>query len=156
MLAVMGRLRSILVRLARGGGPTRTGGAPAGDGVRIVYAPDRDGDPDPGEVVWAWVPYEDDPAQGKDRPVLVIGYDGRGGRLVAVPLSSQDPAHKRDAGEWVPVGAGSWDRERRESFANADRVLRYAPGEVRREGAALPRDRFDAVVAMARALGRIR
>jgi mRNA-degrading endonuclease toxin of MazEF toxin-antitoxin module len=156
MLAVMGHVRSILVRLARGGGPTRTVGAPAEDGVRIVYAPDRDGDPDPGEVVWAWVPYEDDPAQGKDRPVLVIGYDGRGGRLVAVPLSSRDPAHKRDAGEWVPVGAGSWDRERRESFANADRVLRYAPGEVRREGAALPRDRFDAVVAMARALGRIR
>jgi mRNA-degrading endonuclease toxin of MazEF toxin-antitoxin module len=156
MLAVMGRVRSILVRLARGGGPTRTGGAPAGDGVRIVDAPDRDGDPDPGEVVWAWVPYEDDAAQGKDRPVLVIGYDGRGGRLVAVPLSSRDPAHKRDAGEWVPVGAGSWDRERRESFANGDRVLRYAPGEVRREGAALPRDRFDAVVAMARALGRIR
>jgi hypothetical protein len=156
MLAVMGRVRSMLVRLARGGGPTRTGGAPAGDGVRIVYAPDRDGDPDPGEVVWAWVPYEDDPAQRKDRPVLVIGYDGRGGRLVAVPLSSRDPAHKRDAGEWVPVGAGSWDHERRESFANADRVLRYAPGEVRREGAALPRDRFDAVVAMARALGRIR
>lgn len=155
-LAVMGRVRSILARLTRGGRPARTGGAPAGDGVRIVYAPDRDGDPDPGEVVWAWVPYEDDPAQGKDRPVLVIGYDGRGGRLLAVPLGSQDPAYKRDAREWVAVGAGGWDRERRESFANADRVLRYAPGEVRREGAALPRDRFDAVVATARALGRIR
>ena len=23
-------------------------------------------------MVWAWVPYEDDPAQGKDRPVLVL------------------------------------------------------------------------------------
>ncbi len=150
----MGRLRSIVARLARGGG--RAGGTSSGDGVRIVYAPDRDGDPDPGEVVWAWVPYEDDPAQGKDRPVLVIGYDGRGGRLVAVPLSSKDPAHKRDAREWVAVGSGAWDRERRESFANADRVLRYAPQDVRREGAALPRDRFDAVVAMARALGRVR
>ena len=32
------------------------------------YAPEMDGEPDPGEVVWAWVPYEDDPAQGKDRP----------------------------------------------------------------------------------------
>ena len=155
-LAVMGRLRSIAARFTRGGGPARPGGASVGDGVRIVYAPDRDGDPDPGEVVWAWVPYEDDPAQGKDRPVLVIGYDGRGGRLVAVPLSSRDPAHKRDAREWVAVGAGAWDREQRESFANADRVLRYAPDDVRREGAALPRDRFDAVVAMSRALGRIR
>jgi mRNA-degrading endonuclease toxin of MazEF toxin-antitoxin module len=126
---------------------------------QVVYAPDRDGDPDPGEVVWAWVPYEDDESQGKDRPVLVIGYDGNAApgrqRLLAVPLSSKDPAHKRDADEWVSVGAGEWDRERRESFANADRVLRYDPRDVRREGAALPRARFDAVVAMARRLGRL-
>ena len=33
------------------------------------YEPDPDGQPDPGEVVWAWVAYEDDPARGKDRPV---------------------------------------------------------------------------------------
>ena len=38
-----------------------------------TYAPEIDGEPDPGEVVWAWVPYEDDPSQGKDRPVLVLG-----------------------------------------------------------------------------------
>ena len=36
------------------------------------YAPEIDGEPDPGEVVWAWVPYEDDPTQGKDRPVLLL------------------------------------------------------------------------------------
>lgn len=119
----------------------------------MAYAPDRDGDPDPGEVVWAWVPYEDDPRQGKDRPVLVIGYDGD--RLMAVPLSSRDPGDKRDADEWVEVGTGGWDGQRRPSFANADRVLRYEPGEVRREGAALGRDRFDAVVAKVRQLGRL-
>jgi hypothetical protein len=125
-------------------------------GAQVVYAPDRDGDPDPGEVVWAWVPYEDDPAQGKDRPVLVVGYDGGdGGRLLAVPLSSKDPARKRDADEWVEVGTGGWDRQNRPSFANADRVLRYRPGEVRREGAALSRRRFDAVVAKARQLGTL-
>ena len=37
-----------------------------------AYAPEIDGEPDPGEVVWAWVPYEEDPSQGKDRPVLVL------------------------------------------------------------------------------------
>jgi len=151
----MGRLQSILARVTRAG-RRRSAGAPADGGVRIVYAPARDGDPDPGEVVWAWVPYEDDPRQGKDRPVLVIGYERDGGRLVAVPLSSRDHADRRDAGEWVPVGTGAWDRERRESFADADRVLRFAPDDVRREGAALPRDRFDAVVARARALGHVR
>jgi hypothetical protein len=117
---------------------------------RVDYTPDMDGDADPGEVVWAWVPYEDDPTQGKDRPVLVIGLDGN--RLVAVPLSSQDPADKRDADEWVEVGSGDWDGKGRESFANADRLLRYDPHEVRREGAALPRARFDTVVAKVRQL----
>lgn len=27
--------------------------------VRTSYAPDRDGDPDPGEIVWTWVPFEE-------------------------------------------------------------------------------------------------
>ena len=121
-------------------------------GPEIVYAPERDGDPDPGEVVWAWVPYEDDPHQGKDRPVLVVGYQDD--ELLAVPLSSKDPAAKRDADEWVEVGSGGWDGRGRVSFANADRVLSYRPGEVRREGAALRRDRFDAVVAKVRQLNR--
>ena len=39
--------------------------------MTVHYAPDLDGDADPGEVVWAWVPYEEDPTQVKDRPVLV-------------------------------------------------------------------------------------
>jgi hypothetical protein len=119
-------------------------------GPEIVYSPQRDGDPDPGEVVWAWVPYEDDPGQGKDRPVLVVGYHDD--ELLAVPLSSKDPAAKRDADEWVEVGSGEWDAQARVSFANADRVLTYRPGEVRREGAALRRDRFEAVVATVRRL----
>lgn len=124
--------------------------------MQVVYAPERDGDPDPGEVVWGWVPYEDDPTMGKDRPVLVIGYaDQAQKRLLAVPLSSKDPEHKRDAHEWVSVGEGGWDRERRESFANADRLLRFDADEVRREGAALSRDRFDEVVAMVRSLGNL-
>ena len=124
--------------------------------MQVVYAPERDGDPDPGEVVWGWVPYEDDPAMGKDRPVLVIGYaDSTRQRLLAVPLSSRDHEQKRDADEWVSVGTGAWDREQRESFANADRVLRFDPDKVRREGSALPRDRFDAVVAKSRELGNL-
>ena len=27
--------------------------------VRFEYAPERDGEPDPGEVVWTWVPYDE-------------------------------------------------------------------------------------------------
>ena len=134
----MGRLRSIAARLPAAARPARPGGASVGGGVRIVYAPDRDGDPDPGEVVWAWVPYEDDPTQGKDRPVLVIGYDGRRRSAAGGPAGSRDPAHKRDADEWVEVGAGGWDREQRESFANADVCCATPPGDVRREGRRCP------------------
>src|SRR5262249_59628714 len=33
--------------------------------VTAEYAPRLDGRPDPGEVVWTWVAFEDDPARGK-------------------------------------------------------------------------------------------
>src|SRR4051812_11044880 len=51
-------------------------GAYAGDYLgagTISYSPEADGSPDPGEIVWTWVPYQEDHSQGKDRPVLVIG-----------------------------------------------------------------------------------
>ncbi len=119
----------------------------AGD-VTISYRPERDGDPDPGEVVWTWVPYEDDPRQGKDRPVAVIGTAGHD--LVVVPLSSKGHNGRSDAEEWVELGRGPWDRSDRVSYANVDRLLRVDPAIVRREGATLDRDRFDRVVAAAR------
>ena len=74
---------------------------------KLVYAPDLDGRADPGEVVWTWVVYEDDPSRGKDRPVLVVGRDSR--TLLGLMLSSQD--RHRDDREWVGIGSGPWDYE---------------------------------------------
>ena len=117
------------------------------------YEPNPDGEPDPGEVVWAWVPYEDDPSQGKDRPVLLVGRDGDD--LLGLQLTSKD--HDRDAEDearygrhWMDVGSGDWDREHRDSEVRLDRLLRLPATEVRREGAALDRETFDAVVVAAR------
>lgn len=130
-------------------------GAPTGTaaGDQVAYAPHIDGRPDPGEVVWAWVAYEDDPRQGKDRPVLVIGRDG--GDLLGLMLSSKD--HDVDAADearygrfWMDVGTGAWDRERRPSEVRLDRLLRLAETQVRREGAALEEGLFNDVVAAAR------
>lgn len=118
------------------------------EGVRVRYAPERDGEADPGEVVWTWVPYEDDPQQGKDRPVVVIGRAGD--RLAVVPLSSRGPEDRPDPEAWVSVGTGRWDGEGRTSYANTERLLRVPEDEIRREGATLDRDRFDAVVAAVR------
>jgi hypothetical protein len=119
----------------------------------LSYAPRADGRPDPGEVVWAWVAYEDDPRRGKDRPVLVIGH--RGPQLLGLMLTSKD--HDRDAADearhgrhWLDVGAGGWDRERRPSEVRLDRLLVLDAGTVRREGAALDRRRFDEVMHAAR------
>jgi hypothetical protein len=119
----------------------------------IAYAPERDGEPDPGEVVWAWVAYDEDPTQGKDRPVLLIGRDGD--RFLGLPMSSRD--HDRDAADearhgryWMDVGRGGWDPSGRPSEVRLDRLLRLERAAVRREGAALPRAIFDQVVAAAR------
>ena len=81
----------------------------------MSYAPKSDGRPDPGEIVWGWVPFEEDHSQGKDRPVLIVGRDGRW--LLALMLTSKD--HDRDAQQehragrlWCDIGTGDWDDAR--------------------------------------------
>ena len=125
-------------------------GAPA-----IAYAPKPDGQPDPGEVVWTWVPFEEDHAIGKDRPVLLVGSDGDW--LLGVMLTSKD--HDRDAGqehragrEWVDIGPGGWDRSGRPSEVRVNRIIRVDPEGIRREGAVLGPDRFDEVADAIRRL----
>src|SRR5687767_886496 len=123
------------------------------DGVDLVHNPQDDGEPDPGEIVWAWVPYDEGDGRGKDRPVLVIGR--RGTDLLGLQLSSQD--HDRDAADearhgriWTDIGSGPWDARGRASEVRLDRLLTLDPATVRREGAALDRGRFDRVLAAAR------
>lgn len=114
----------------------------------IRYEPHPDGLADPGEVVWAWVPFEEDHTRGKDRPVLVIGTDR--GLLLGLMLTSKD--HDRDivnetrhGRHWLDIGSGAWDSQRRPSEVRLDRILTLRPKAVRREGSALPRDIFDRV-----------
>jgi hypothetical protein len=110
--------------------------------VRTEYAPAHDGDPDPGEIVWTWVPFEEHDGRGKDRPVLVVAREP-GGTLLAVQLSSKRHDHDR---EWVAIGAGPWDREDRDSWVALDRVMRLYDQGMRREACALDRGRFNLVV----------
>jgi hypothetical protein len=109
--------------------------------VRTEYSPAHDGDPDPGEVVWTWVPYEENDGRGKDRPVLVVAREA-GGTFLAVQLSSK--RHDGDR-EWVPIGSGPWDRTGRDSWVDVDRVLRLHEAGMRREACALDRMRFNLV-----------
>ena len=169
-------LRSQLSRLWRRPGPARPRTTERDDRTRRVdsghaspraypgdfrgtpdlgYAPKPDGRPDPGEIVWTWVPYEEDHSQGKDRPVLIVGRDGEW--LLALMLTSKD--HDRDHAQearhgrhWQDIGSGGWDAKGRPSEVRVDRILRVDPGAVRREGAVLDRARFDQVAATVRSM----
>jgi PemK-like, MazF-like toxin of type II toxin-antitoxin system len=132
--------------------------APTPEQPGILYAPERDGEADPGEVVWAWVPYEEDPSQGKDRPVILLarGTGEQEGQWLGLGLTSKD--HDRDAEQeagwgryWMDVGAGGWDSEGRPSEVRLDRLLVLDAADIRREGAALDEGIFERVVEAARA-----
>jgi hypothetical protein len=118
----------------------------ASRGRRLEYSPNLDGDADPGEIVWTWVTYEDDPAQGKDRPVLVVGRTGR--TLLGLMLSSQS---ERDGQrDWLALGPGDWDRDARPSWVRLDRIIEVDEDGIRREGAVLDRARFDRIAGVLR------
>lgn len=116
-------------------------------GRRLVYRPQPDGQADPGEVVWTWVAYEDEPTEGKDRPVLVVGREG--GVLLGLMLSSQ--SERAGQRHWMALGPGAWDSQARPSWIRLDRVLEVDEDGIRREGAVLDRRRFDAVATVLRA-----
>lgn len=114
-----------------------------------AYAPQLDGEPDPGEVVWTWVPYVENDGRGKDRPVLIIArVDGES--WAACYLST-----KQHRG-FVSVGSGSWDSKGRESFLSPERVLRVTDSGMRRESTGIGRDRFERAVEAVLAYHRTR
>jgi hypothetical protein len=158
-MGIVKRLGAIISGISRSATTVPSGTSTPGPAT--TYAPERDGEPDPGEVVWAWVPYEDDPRQGKDRPVLVLGTAGpaEDDGWVGLMLSSQD--HDRDAEDearwgryWMDVGTGGWDSQGRPSEVRLDRLIHLERGAVRREGAALDETIFTAVVEARRGLPR--
>jgi hypothetical protein len=141
--AIIGATSEPPAEITAGRPVTRTSGPTALRARKLVYAPDLDGRADPGEIVWTWVTYEEDPSRGKDRPVLVVGRDRA--TLLGLLLSSQE-RHAADR-SWVGIGSGSWDGEGRPSWVRLDRVLEVPEEGIRREGAILAREMFD-VVAM--------
>src|SRR5699024_9196732 len=116
--------------------------------VSVSYSPDLDGDADPGEIVWGWIPFEEDHTQGKDRPSLVVGRDG--GWVLALMLTSKDhvPGSVGEVREdrharWMNIGSGKWDAQGRPSEIRLDRVIRLDPSSIRPEGAIMPRENFE-------------
>ncbi|MDR0284712.1 MAG: type II toxin-antitoxin system PemK/MazF family toxin [Propionibacteriaceae bacterium] len=164
----MSRLGDFLAGVLRGfAGARRPGeprpapsvGRPAGSvsrvaGPTISYSPHPGPTPDPGEVVWAYVPYEDDPAQGKVRPVLLLGPHGKDFWSVYFSSVDHDLDEAQEAREgryWVKVGRGSWDKHGRVSYARVDRLLTTRADRIDSRAEVLDKPRFDAVAAGVRA-----
>ncbi len=113
---------------------------------RVSYGPDLAGRADPGEVVWTWVVYDDDPSRGQDRPVLVVGRDRH--TLLALMLSGTD---RHGDPNWVRIDAADWDLEEPLRWVRLDRVLDVPEESIRRQGAVIDREVFDVVAARLRA-----
>ncbi|WP_311257154.1 type II toxin-antitoxin system PemK/MazF family toxin [Microbacterium sp. WCS2018Hpa-9] len=118
--------------------------------LRISYAPDRDGAPDAGEIIWTWVPYEENDGRGKDRPVLVIGRESAD-RVYAVRMTSKAHDGERD---YLSIGSGEWDSQGRESWVDIELLYSVHESGLRREAAVLDRSRYGRVAsALARRYG---
>lgn len=111
------------------------------DIINFEYSPSLDGDADPGEIVWTWVPFEEDHSQGKDRPVILVGRDGE--YLLALMMTSKDHNNREHADpNYLDIGSGPWDPQGRASEVKLNRVIRVRPDAMRREGAIMPEDTF--------------
>lgn len=113
------------------------------------YRPQNDDAPDPGEVVWTWVPYEENNGQGKDRPVLVLADLDE--HVIFAQITSQD--HDVDADQearwnryWMDIGSGAWDSKGRPSEVRINRLMIVHQDKIRREGAQLDKSIFNDVV----------
>ncbi|MGZ4561862.1 MAG: type II toxin-antitoxin system PemK/MazF family toxin, partial [Mycobacteriaceae bacterium] len=81
------------------------------------------------------------------RRLLVVGREGADIPL-GLTLSSQ--SMQEGQREWMALGIGEWDSERRPSWVRMDRVLDVPEEGIRREGAIMDLDRFDRVAARLR------
>lgn len=119
--------------------------APAEECARtIFYAPDMDGQVDPGEVVWFWTPHKQTPIE---RALVVVG---RSGSQILGLLASSNPEHSQDR-SWLDIGSGPWDENGRQSWVRLDRVIKIPETEIRRQGAVIPPRRFERIANRLRA-----
>lgn len=112
--------------------------------VDVVYDPHPDGVADPGEIVWTWVPYQEDHTKGKDRPVLLIAHHGED--FLGLMLTSKDHVQGAErGGRYIDIGVGPWDNRGRPSEVKLDRIVHVDAAAIRRQGAILPAATFEQV-----------
>jgi hypothetical protein len=113
----------------------------------IFYAPDLDGQADPGEIVWFLAPIDAAAKKHSERAMLVVGRTRHRGVLGL--LISPNSSHSHD-GNWMEIGSGQWDSLGRPCWIRLDRVLEVPDHALRRAGALFPRARFERVASALR------
>lgn len=121
------------------------------------YNPKKDNQPDPGEIVWTWVPFEENDGRGKDRPVLVLAALDE--HVIFAQTTSKDNtsdvAHEARWGRyWMDIGSGAWDSKGRESEVRLDRLCIVHEDQIRREGDKLDRNIYNKVVEAIKIVAR--
>ncbi|WP_336244277.1 type II toxin-antitoxin system PemK/MazF family toxin [Corynebacterium meridianum] len=107
----------------------------------IYYAPDMDGQADPGEVVWIWVNTDGPGSPARERAIIVIG---RSRQHMLGLVISPNPEHAEED-NWLGIGSGPWDESGRQCWVRMDKVLEIPELEIRRQGAVIPRHRFERI-----------
>ncbi|MEK0100633.1 type II toxin-antitoxin system PemK/MazF family toxin [Streptomyces sp. NPDC056002] len=119
----------------RPGGRTRPPRGPRAPGAR----------PQPGEIWWALVPYEDGPG-GKDRPCLVLTVRRRRARVAKITSKYHD---ERAGVIALPPGSVG-DAQGRPSFLETDELREVPVGDFRRRAGVLDPVVWDQVRHLAR------
>ncbi|MCT1683336.1 type II toxin-antitoxin system PemK/MazF family toxin [Corynebacterium appendicis] len=116
--------------------PARTRVVPTRDISRsIFYAPDMDGQAEPGEVVWFNVPT----TPLKERSMLVVGRDRH--EVLGLLISANED-HADDS-DWVAIGCGEWKATGEPCWVRMDKTLFVPETDLRRRGALFPARRFE-------------
>ncbi|AKK03754.1 type II toxin-antitoxin system PemK/MazF family toxin [Corynebacterium epidermidicanis] len=112
----------------------------------IYYAPDMDGHAEPGEIVWITLPAELSSSGNKDRALLVVGH---GIQTILGLLISSNSEHSTEA-NWAEIGSGPWEESGAPAWLRLDKVVEVPELAIRREGAVMPRQRFEPIATRLR------
>lgn len=103
----------------------------------IYYAPDMDGNAEPGEVVWVTMPSH----PPRQRSMLVVG---RERNEVLGLLISPESEHANDE-RWLGIGAGEWHESGKPCWVRLDKTLIVPESDLHRSGTIIPPRRFERV-----------
>lgn len=123
-----------------------TAATPTNEHARpVIYAPDMDGQADPGEVIWYKVLTHRE-ATPELRAWIVVG---RNHHTLLGMIISSNPAHS-DEDNWVAIGAGLWDPRGNECWTRVDRIIEIPEADIQRRGVSMPERRYERIANILR------